>query len=201
MLINKSKGFTIVEMVVIAPIVILTISAIIFAIVTMTGDVLATRAANVMAYNIQDALNRIESDVKFSNGYLLNSISPISPQGQDNGTSAFSGSLSTTAGPLILEAYATNENPLSKTKKILYTDNNPYPCSNLSSSALQNQPMMLNIVYFISNNTLWRRVLTPSATEANYKGCEATSKVSVTPWQQPSCASTSSYPCKVQDVI
>ena len=43
---TKSFGFTVVELLVIAPIVILTIGAFVATIVNMTGEVLASRGAN-----------------------------------------------------------------------------------------------------------------------------------------------------------
>ena len=64
-----SKGFTLVEMMVIAPIVILLIGAFIAAIVGLTGEVMSSRGSNVVAYDLQDALNRIEEDVKLSTSY------------------------------------------------------------------------------------------------------------------------------------
>jgi len=77
-----TRGFTIIEMLVIAPIVILTIGAFVTAIVNMTGDVLASRVTNVLTYNIQDALSRIEEDVKQSTSFIAgNNVTITSPQG------------------------------------------------------------------------------------------------------------------------
>lgn len=77
---GSAHGFTIVELLVIAPIVILTITAFISVIVNMTGDVLASRSSNLVAYDIQDALSRIEEDVKLSSTFWRKILSPQPPQ-------------------------------------------------------------------------------------------------------------------------
>jgi len=187
-ILSLSKGFTIVEILIVAPIVILVIGVFVTAVVNMTGDVLATRASNVLSYNIQDALNRIEQDVDSSSGYLAtNNITLTSPQGYDDSTASFK-NVGANGTMLILNTYATTSNPLNSTS-IVYT-----PSPNLCGSNLvsQNPPVMMNIIYFVKNGTLWRRVVAPS----NYAtiGCSV-------PWQQPSCAAgTSGGPfCEAQD--
>lgn len=191
---HKSRlGFTVVEMIIVAPIVVLVIGTFIFAIVKMTGDVLVLRNHNTLAFNVQDALNRIEQDVKISGGFLAtNNINITSPQGYDHETASFSNN--TLGGHvLILNSYATTSNPLSETRNILYAHDQPNACG--SDNINQNQPVMMNTVYFIdNNNTLWRRVIAPAF--YNSVGCSS-------PWQQPSCDPALVNPsipfCKVKD--
>lgn len=146
----------------------------------MTGEVLTTQGANALAYNIQDSLDRIGSDVKSSAGFLAtNSISPLtSSQGYDNATAAFA-NVGANGTMLILNKIATTNNLLSSTNGIVYLQNVPNSCA--STQYNQNTPLMMNVVYFVKNNTLWRRTLAP----ANYltAGC-------ATPWQRPSCDPT-----------
>ena len=178
---TKSVGFTIVEMLIIAPIVILVIGTFISAIVNMTGEILMTRGANALAYSIQDALNRIEADVKLSTTFLAkNSITPSSPQGYDDIASDFT-NVGANGNILILNTLATTGNPLSTTSGLVYLNNvvdpkQPNACN--STQINQNTPMTMNVIYFVKNNTLWRRTIAP----LNYltAGC-------VVPWQQPSC--------------
>lgn len=171
------RGFTIVEMLIIAPIVILVIGIFISAIVSMTGDALATRSSNALAYSIQDALNRIEQDIKSSGAFLAtNNIALASPQGYDDDTANFHNADATNGTMLILNSYATDKNPLDPAQKKAY---------------VSGQPIMINIVYFVKNGTLWRRVIVPS----NYTATDST-----VPWQQPSCApDITDTPCKTQD--
>jgi len=188
---SPKAGFTIIEMLIIAPIVILTIGAFITAIVSMTGEVLATRSANALAYNIQDALNRIEEDVKLSTTFLeANHVSLTSPQGYNNDAATNFANVGANGNMLILNTLATTGNPLSSTSGLVYLDDKPNDC--LSTQFNQNTPMTMNVVYFVKNNTLWRRTIAPS----NYLtggGC------SIVPWQQPSCTTAGGF-CKTQDV-
>ncbi len=187
---SLKTGFTIVELLIIAPIVILVIGTFIAVIVNMTGEVLVTRGANALAYNVQDTLNRIEADVKQSTTFLsTNNITPLtSPQGYDDGTANFA-NVGANGNMLILNTLATTGSPIASTSGVVYLNNMPNSCT--STQYNQNTPMTMNIVYFVKNNTLWRRVLTP----ANYltAGC-------VAPWQQPSCnPAISGAFCKTQD--
>lgn len=179
---STKSGFTLVEMLIIAPIVVLVIGVFISALVSMTGDVLVVRGSNALSYNIQDALNRIDLDVKTSGGYLAtNDIALTSPQGFNNDTTVFHNADATNGTMLILKAYATTKNPIDPTKSYVYQSNQPKACSDQLVS--QNSIETFDIVYFVKNvngvNSLWRRVVAPS----NYTtvGCSV-------PWQQPTCA-------------
>jgi len=195
-LLTTNRGFTLVEMLIIAPIVILVIGIFVSAIITMTGDVLAVRGKNALAFNIQDALNRIDQDVKVSGGYLAtNNVTLTLPQGlkNDNITNFYNvqgpNADATNGTMLILNSYATTANPLSSARNFVYTTS-PNACN--SALVSQNQKVATNIVYFVKNNALWRRVIAPS----NY----ATAGCSV-PWQQPTCApGYVAVFCKTQDI-
>lgn len=196
---NHNKfGFTLVEMLIVAPIVILMIGIFISSIVAMTGDVLSTRSATTLSYNVQDALDRIEQDVKASGGYLSkNNVVIKSPQGFDNGSADFLNVNSDTSigDMLILNSYATTSNPAGSSQNTMYMSGQPYACDSTQLSL--NTPVTYNIVYFVKNNSLWRRVLMPS----NYEtvGCNGTS-VGL-PWQQPSCLPTiTGTMCVAEDV-
>ena len=192
---SREFGFSLVEMLIVAPIVILMIGIFVSAIVSMTGDVLSTRGSNALAFNVQDALDRIAADVKLSGGLLATNNIPLSaPQGYNNDTTNFHNADATNGTMLILNTYATTNNPQNSTQSLLYMSGQPYACN--STQIKQNPPVMFNIVYFIKNSTLWRRVIAP----ANYAtvGCVGGS-VGV-PWQQPSCyPGISGTICKTQD--
>lgn len=186
---NKTDGFTLVEMLVVAPIVILVIGAFVSAIIFMTGNILATRSSGKLQYSVQDALNSIERDASLSSSYLAtNNLVIQSPQGYNNDTTAFHNADAVNGTALILNSYATTSSPLSSTQDFIYKSS-PNACN--SGIANQNPKLMFNVVYFVKNNILWRRIVAP----ADYltSGCSA-------PWQQPSCApgQTGSY-CLVQD--
>jgi len=202
--INFDKGFTFIEMLIIIPIAILTIGVFVAAIVNMTGEVLAVRGTNALTYEIQTALNKIEQDVSLSGAYLATNNIDLTTnpyQGYDN-SSTYNASATnfhnadvTNGTMIILNSYTTADNPLGTTRNIVYTSAQPNACG--SSLISQNPPVMINIVYFIKDSTLWRRVIVPSYYET--VGCVGTS-VGI-PWQQPSCAlGISGTLCKTQDV-
>lgn len=181
----KEKGFTLIEMLVVAPIVILAIGAFLTVIISMTGEVISSRASNTLTYSIQDSLNRIEQDVKLSSGFLAETDTNLSGdggnslqagQGPNNSTAPFrnvSGGVNT----LILNMIATNDNPLSATSSYVYLLNQPDPCATPQA----NIPLSYNVVYFVENSTLWRRVIMPQ----DYNN--TTTTVCAVPWQRPSC--------------
>ncbi len=187
-------GFTFVEIAIVAPIVILAIGAFITAVVSMTGEVLISRTSTQMVYNVQDALNRIDQDVKQSSTFLAETNIPLtSPQGYNDDTTVFDNVDSTKGTMLILNSLATTGNPLATTSSIAYLSNSPNACGTLQG---QNTPLTFNIVYFVKNNTLWRRTIAPAsyATAA----CNATGTGTAAPWQRPSCTAIGGF-CKTQD--
>lgn len=196
-------GFTLVEMLVVAPIIILSIGAFIVLIVNLTGEVMSSRGSNVLAYNLQDTLNRIEDDVKLSAGFLAkNSIAfdaNDNPQGSGgvNSTADFTIADSSGQKPvLVLNAYATDGNPISLDSGLIYLADKPNSCSSYAEYS-KNRPMTINIVYFVdASDTLWRRVVMPAdyANPNTYCGSKA-------PWQQPTCIDSPSRDdfCKTND--
>lgn len=181
--IRNTRGFTLVEMLVIAPIVILAISGFVGTLIYMTGDAISSRADNTMAYEIQDALARIEQDVRLSGAFLPTSnINIVAPQGYDNATGAFESASSTTGTMLVLNTFATTKNPTDATREPSYLADTPNACS--SANIAQNQLLTMNVVYFIKNNSLWRRTIVSE----NYMNKDCPSKEI---WQQPSCTPNS----------
>lgn len=188
-----SSGFTLVEMAVIAPIVILLIGGFISLIVNLTGEVMSSRGSNVLTYDLQDTLNRIEQDVKLSTTFLAtNNINVINTK-QGFGGTATTGSTTPftnvdkagsggSTPSIILNVLVTDGNPLSADSGLVYLKDQPNPCSTYTEYS-KNKPMTANVVYFIDNaNTLWRRVIMPenaASTPAVYCGSA--------PWQVPTC--------------
>ena len=183
---RKQLGFTLVEMLVIAPIVILAIGAFIATIVSLTGEVMTSRGSNTLSYDVQEALNRIEADVKLSSTFLPeNSITFAAgnPQGYGaNGSTAnFSNLNNTSSKSLILNAFATAANPTSLSAQYIYLANQPNDCSDPQLYS-KNTPMSINIIYYVLDDTLWRRTVLPSDYTTTSTYCGATA-----PWQRPSC--------------
>lgn len=175
-------GFTLVEVLIIAPVVIIAISGFIALMVSLVGDVLVTRDQNNLMYETQDALDRIEQDTRLSTQFLTTSGTQIAPQGSDSnftGTAAFSNSGST----LILGSLTTDKTPSDPTRKLVYYTNQPYTCN--SSQVGYNRVFLSKVIYFIKNGSLWRRAILPdyntNVTPDDFTICSV-------PWQRNTCS-------------
>lgn len=181
---NKS-GFTIVELLVAIPIVILVISVIIFATISLTGHSINDNTKNIAASDLQTALDIIEQDITLSNRFLSTNEFDLDPSQQNAGQN-FS-NINTNGHPaLILKSILTTTNPLSNndTKKIVHDK------FGANVNCAMNAPYYINVVYFVENNTLYRRLLFPR--KYAFEVCEA-------PWQKPTCKNPSGF-CVNEDM-
>lgn len=183
------KGFTLVEVAVIMPIAILVIGGLVGAIFAMTNNVLVTRADNNLVFNIQEALDKIETDVEISGGYLhTNNFTFVIGQGYDNTNTKFINDSATQGISLILNSYTTDKNPTISDRKLVYKEDTSDTCT------ASQDILMHNIVYFVdSDNNLLRRTIMPSDYKTATDGTDCT-----TPWQRPSCG-TISTSCTAKD--
>lgn len=183
---NKSRGFTLVEMMIIAPVALLVITGFIALMVTMVGNVIASHQRNVMTHDIQNALNMIEQDVRLSTEFLTSTGTMLSPQGKDNATAPFL----STSDDLILGEIATDKNPIDPTRGFVYYDA-PNSCSD-PAEVYKNRIFFTTVVYFVKGGSLWRRSYVPNPSGTLCKQA----------WQVNSCApgySASATRCKTND--
>lgn len=173
---SKNAGFTLIEMLIIAPLAIILVGGLVAAIVAMTSKVMISQARNDITYSSNEALTQIENDVHLSLNFMTDSGSLDSPQGSDGGTASF-----TSANALVLETLTTDRNPLDPNKNIVYYNNQPNPCGPTESV---NTPLTMKVIYFTSGSDLWRRVDLPHS--STLYPCK-------TPWQVNTCASGYNY--------
>lgn len=190
---NRQLGFTLVEVAIVMPVVILVIGTLLSAILAMTNNVLVTRANNALIFSVQDALDRIEADVEVSGGYLAtNNVTIASGQGSgstdDTGTATKFVNVDTNNNAIILNMYATDKNPKSSDRNIVKKEDSTNSCTNST------EMLMYNIVYFIQDNSLWRRTVIPSDFSTITDGTDCTK-----PWQLPSCQGLTETFCKAKD--
>lgn len=196
---QKTSGFTLIEVLIIAPIVIIAISGFIALMVSIVGKVLLTRDQSALSYDAQNALNRIEEDTRISAKFLTTTGTLPSPQGSDNnftGTAAFTN----TSNTLILNALATDSNPRDYDRWLMYYDNQPNPCG---STETANRVFSTKVIYYIKSNTLWRRIYVPDwnrNTGSPDANTICTASASYYPWQQNSCSpGYTASRCKSED--
>lgn len=182
---GSSSGFTLIEVLIIAPIVILTVAGFISLMVSMVGDVLVTRDRSAMTFGTQQALDQIEQDVRLGTQFLTTTDTLVTPQGSNNnftGNAPFTNS----AGAFIMSAVTTDENPTSSTRWLIYYANQPNPCGSTQS---YNRVFLMKVVYFIKDGSLWRRSILP-----DYNTNEATPDANTVcayydyVWQRDSCS-------------
>jgi Tfp pilus assembly protein PilV len=175
-----TRGFTLIEVLMIAPIVVLTIGTFVGLMVVMVGDVVSTRDRTVITYDTQNALNRIEQDTRLSTQFLVTSGTQTSPQGSDSnftGTAAF-----TNTNSLILSELATDKNPADPSRALVYFVNQPNPCG---ATQRFNRVLLTKVIYFIKSGSLWRRTIVPTY---NTNSTPDNNSVCTNPWQLDSCS-------------
>ena len=170
---SNQAGFTLIEMLVIAPLVVLMITGFIAIMIGLTGDTIISSSRAKLAFDTQAAIDRIEQDVRITAQFVSNTGPLPSPEGRDNGTQAFTASANT----IVLQTYLTTNDPNNprQVRNLVYTKRNSSdPCDD--ANKIYNRPSTGYIIYFTANNTLWRRtVLVPEAR------CD-------TAWQRNSCS-------------
>lgn len=194
---NKSKasGFTLIEMLVVAPGVILLIGTLIAFLVALTGESLQAREKAKIIYATEETLKRFDEDTRFAIAFEDKSFPGIPDvQSSDSAGDEFDViarpypiATHAFAAKRILRTYATNKSPLDPTKSLIYsTSPDASNCGTAAES--QNDPFEIEIIYYTkldsgtgsaARYSLWRRVVHNPAQTV----CPGS-----TPWQRPSCA-------------
>jgi len=186
---NNQKGFTAVEMIILAPILVLVIGAFVASAVVLTGQSLSLRERNTLISDTQTALDTIESDVNTANSFLTTTGSLTAPQGSNDlttpatATAAFTNTTSGQPDALILQSGVTSKGRNDPGRSLVY--NGSGTCNPA------NGVLYYKSVYMLRSNILYKRTIVP------------TSAACLTPWQQNSCdanlVSTYSSVCKIED--
>lgn len=119
----NSRGFTLVEVLIISPIIILFIGAFLALLISLTGESLVVREKNTAAYNTQSALDDIEASVTQAVAFLPTTGTVPIPQGKDNSTSVGTPFTNETTGEpnaLIIRSAATTSNPHDPARELIY---------------------------------------------------------------------------------
>jgi type II secretory pathway pseudopilin PulG len=155
--VRKQHGFTLIEVLVVAPLVILLIGVTVGYITSLTGEGLKTSQRNAMTFEVQNALDDIDQSAK-SGQVLYTTGSPLGVnQGPNDGQSAFT----STATTLVLSVPATSYTIANynldgyDSRQLIRTGSSPCNTSN---------PLFTyQIVYFVNANRLFKRTIVPKA--------------------------------------
>jgi competence protein ComGC len=192
---TSNSGFTLVEMLVVAPIVLISITFLVGLMINIVGDSLIATSRSRTIYTTHDALNTIENDVTMSSQFLLSTGSLLSPQGKSNDTTAFTSSAN--GNTLILKVLATDKNPLDATRSLVVYADQPFSCS--SGKTAYNTSLYTTVIYFVKNGSLWRRTIVPAYNQNSPSDANTVCSV---PWQRSSCSVgyTNTSVCKSNDI-
>lgn len=166
-----------------------------------------TRNSTTQTYDVTGALDQIEQDVRLSTEFPVTTQALPSPQGKNatfTGTGAFT---SADANTLILTTAATDRNPASSSRQLLYYANQPNPCTDdnyetSSPNVIYNRIFTVTNMYFVKDSALWKRTYVPtyntniSSPDQNTL-CTSSSLI---PWQRNTCSpGYTASRCQTQD--
>lgn len=188
---NSSSGFTLVELLVTMPALILVLGSLVTTLVMLYSNNTRSLTYSDMTHETQNALGAIADDTTLATAFLstkdANFTDPYGPNGT-GGAWNFAGS-STTRRTLILRSFASDDNLLTANRSVVYI--NKFGCD--PSLASLNPALPTNIIFFIQNNNLYRRTLT-----------DTTQTTCSTMYQQHSCPAGLTTPnaiCRTTDSL
>lgn len=154
---NKSAGFTLIEIGIIVPILIVMVLIIFDALMSMIrASTLETARINV-TYDRQIAMGNIESDLVLASVYLP-TTDTIYPDPYDpTGGWSYEGS-GQNSRVLIARMYSTTLNPLDPNRRPSFqNDNEPSNAACTPSNLFSNPVQEYNVIYFVNDGNLFRR--------------------------------------------
>jgi hypothetical protein len=183
---KHERGLTLIEVLVVAPLIILLIGALVVSISNLTGDSLYTQEKNTSAYNVQSALDDIDISVRYATEFLSTTGTVTAPQGRDDTTGApFTYNSSTdTYDTLIFSTAATDKSIYDPTRELVYKG---------TGGCLTSNPLYLyTTVYFVNptSKSLYKRTILP-----------APGALCRTVAQKNSCATVSGTHCVTRDEL
>lgn len=197
---NKERGFTIVEVAIVAPILTLIVIGILALLIALVTDNAVQIARNSLIGETRSAFSNIETDVSTSstfipgalpNNFIDNSSHPSSFTYKSDGTDA-SGTSSSNLKGLFLQGYnqvvdPDPSNQSSKTRTIPAFKQGGDPCSTTINTDLSNA-VPIAIMYWVENGNLYRRTIVDKDT--------ATTPICGTPLVKQSCPEDAPPPAR-----
>lgn len=158
---SKQRGFTLVEVAIVTPVMILTALGIVAILITLVSSTVRPNARSILMQQEEKALDSMESDINNSSGILASLPA--------NFSDAASGDYSTPpSGTTVLriQTYDQIKNPNDNSgTKVIPAFKDSAACSNVTSLAASNIVPIV-VVYYVKDNTLYRRTLTDTTIPA-----------------------------------
>lgn len=181
---TDNAGFTLIEVLVVSPLVILIVGVLVAAIISLTGKSLVAQQTSSALSGMQVTFDDIDRDMTSSGKLSSTTGSLSSPQGSNDATSAFNASDKV----LIVQIPALDKDNLNDVRNLIHYSDAPNSCS--SDGVNANSIVYITHVYFVKDEYLWRRTILPGDIG---NACK-------TPWQVDTCApGQTASRCKSQD--
>lgn len=164
---RSSAGYTLIELVVAMSVALILLVFFSIAFVNAYHDTFTSKAVSQADVGLQNAMDIIEKDVRYSIGFKPRNDAPFYDS-YGTGTSSlpsnyywnYTGSGSDSR-VLVLANYATNQRSESSTRQNIFTNTSQYDCA----TQMSYQPkLQYRVVYFVKDKVLYRRILTDTAT-------------------------------------
>lgn len=194
-----NKGFTILELVVIAPIIVLAVAGIMTALAAIVNSV-AIQSANISSINgVQFVYDRLEQDIKYGLSYFPSTLpaslsdmnSPVGGVDYKYRGTLKNGTSNTDLNTVFIQSY----NQTSSTTSNLSNSSLPVTWGNCGSTLKINSMtgIPLAVIYYVNQGTLYRRTVVHNDTfNSSIAKCG-------TPRIQQSCQSPPQTKCTVRD--
>lgn len=174
---NRQTGFTLLEVVVIMPIMILTVAVLVAFLITVYGNLLSKNVSLQLAAEAQSALFSMRDDmfyaVRFASTNQNDTTDANAPSGGWNAV--------TQNSLIVYEAAYTAPREIAN-RQLVYKKDTPNPCNGTEIG--QNQYSTNTLIYFVSGGTLYRRVLVPDQT----RNCLSTYRLQTCPSAGSGCS-------------
>lgn len=169
----KERGFTIVEVAIIVPLISLMVAGLVTVLVTLVTSIGTQTGRNTLTYETRAVFDQIEKDVSYGSTFIDTTLpanfnsttfpsdSSKSPNSYTVGGSAGIYVYQPTIRTLLIKSYDQSKNP-NGTSSTIPTALGVPPCTN-QFDVSTNNTLPLSITYFVDKGILYRRV-TPDNT-------------------------------------
>lgn len=155
---SAERGFTLVEVVVVLPVVLITCVFLIGLLVSKNGELYERNARITLRLEGLLTLDKLQDELSFASKFNDNLRAPLSDPNAPSGGWKYN---TTPSSTLIIDLPAIDKPRKDPSRQFVY----------YTSGTYAGQIAVNDIIYFVSGNTLWRRVVAPNTSQvspANY---------------------------------